>query len=228
MIPYPECLRTQPLARLAAVDGPPARLDLSDGSADLRGVDAADQRVLAEVVQRLLRRTGRSWAIGGYGEVRRRILRPFPQMSATDRCVHLGVDIALPEGTVLHAVLPGTVLLAEHEDGAGNYGGLLVCRHAWPGMHPFLSLWGHLAPASLPPPGTALRAGDPVGAIGDLTERGGWFPHTHVQVITEAAAGDGWIRKGYATPADMPGMPHRCPDPTPLLAAGLAGADGPS
>ena len=86
-----------------------------------------------------------------------------------------------------------------------------------------------------------MRAGDTIGALGDETENGNWFPHLHFQLITEEACG-GWKGDfpGVARAADAAAYAAltpdanviiRCPwvepvgwDPTGCAARGVAGA----
>ena len=81
----------------------------------------------------------------------------------------------------------------------------------------FYSLWGHLEKASLPVVGTALEAGTVFARLGDYSENGDWFFHTHLQVLTEKGLAEGFISKGYCSTAMLPVIDQFCPSPLFLL-----------
>jgi murein DD-endopeptidase MepM/ murein hydrolase activator NlpD len=116
-----------------------------------------------------------------------------------------GSDLGAP----LYAVADGTVAYVYHD--VGNYLDIVVVRHDLPaptsaGDTVLYSRYGHtVAGVSA---GAAVRAGDRVGEIGDVTPYG-FGIHLHFEIVNEAAQHDGpfcrgceassiWMGPGYA------------------------------
>lgn len=106
------------------------------------------------------------------------------------RSVHLGIDLFVPAGTPVHAMLPGRVLTVVDNDAAYDYGPTVIVQHDAGDAGPFWCLYGHLARRTIEEirPGTEVVAGDVVGWIGDHTVNGGWSPHVHLQLMTDLMA----------------------------------------
>lgn len=203
----------QPL--LPNLKGAPFVADLSPRNTDLLTMDVRDPERFQRYLDRL--RGERSWGFGDYLENRATLLRDYPQMVADKRFFHLGIDLIVPGGTVLHAPLASTVAEAGHEPGAGNYGGFVLLAHAGASYETFYSLYGHLEKATLPEPGRRLRAGEAFAATGDFDENGGWFHHTHLQVITAQGLAQGYLHKGYCRGTDRDRIASLCPSPLALF-----------
>ncbi len=167
-----------------------------------------------------LKQNNCQWGVCGYLEQRTLLLADCPQMVSEQRFFHLGLDVILPLGTPLLAPLEGTVVEAYYEAGKGNYGGLVLLRHCVDD-ETFYSLYGHLNPQKLPAVGTQLACGEVFGFVGDFSENGDWFYHTHVQILTERAYQEGWISKGYCSEKDLSVIHEYCPNPCFLIFAGL-------
>jgi murein DD-endopeptidase MepM/ murein hydrolase activator NlpD len=147
--------------------------------------------------------------------------------------VHLGVDLFAPAGTPVDAPLPAVVHSVAVNTSPLDYGPTILLRHELahpdaPGGPPleFFSLYGHLSLASLVAqsgvprlrPGDAVAAGGVVGWVGPRTANGGWPPHLHFQLCTEADLG-GWRGDypGVCAPEDWAAYALLCPDPNLLL-----------
>ncbi len=162
----------------------------------------------------------RPWGVCGYLEQRSLLLADCPQMVQEGRFFHLGLDVILPLDTPLLAPLDGTVVEAYYEEGKGNYGGLVLLGHEING-ETFYSLYGHLNRNKLPAVGTRIERGTSFAYVGDFSENGDWFYHTHVQILTEKAYRQGWISKGYCSQEYLPVIHEYCPNPCFLIFAGL-------
>ena len=154
--------------------------------------------------------------------------------AAAARTVHLGVDLFVPAGTPVYAPLGGTVHSVGVNVAPLDYGPTVVLRHelppaaSSPGSPPaeFFTLYGHLSLASLVRPdasrrlrpGDAVPAGGLLGWVGPRTANGGWPPHVHFQVCSEARLG-GWRGDypGVCSPADWAAFSLLCPDPNLVL-----------
>ena len=155
-------------------------------------------------------------AVSGYLEDRTPVLKKYPQMVKEKRIYHLGVDVSAPLGTELYAPLNGEVVMAEYEEGDGNYGGMIVLKHNVNGVV-FYSLYGHLNRSILPALGTEFKRGEKFAKLGDFNENGNWFYHTHLQVLTEDGYTNGWAHKGYCSLNDIITIDRYCPNPIFML-----------
>ena len=197
--------------------GDPYVLDLSHRNAMLSEMDERDQRTFQLWLDNDMQQADRSWGFSGYLERRDSLLRSCPQMVEEKRFFHLGLDIIVPLGTLLHAPLDAVVEEAGYEEGEGNYGGFVLLKHEGENFRTFFSFYGHLSPDSLAEKGTRISAGDSFAAIGDFHENGNWFYHTHLQVITRWGLENGYISKGYASASDLGEMEILCPSPMSLF-----------
>jgi 4-aminobutyrate aminotransferase-like enzyme/Ser/Thr protein kinase RdoA (MazF antagonist)/murein DD-endopeptidase MepM/ murein hydrolase activator NlpD len=168
-------------------------LDMSAGS-PLIASDPAKNAAgpLALRVFAAMRDAGAAIGVGGYNEAR--VIygaEAFGAGAVTDerRTIHLGVDLTLPPGSPLYAPLDGVVHGFEDAAARLDYGPVIVLRHETPGDDPatFYTLYGHLERRSLEGlhPGKPIQAGDRFAAVGAPPDNGDWWPHVHVQLITD-------------------------------------------
>lgn len=164
-------------------------LDLSFES-DLGGPDVARfdlQACTAAIVERTRNHAG--LGVGCYGEARPVYSgESFSEGLYSDgRTHHLGVDLFAPAGTAVASPLAGIVHTVDVMPDKLDYGGLVVLQHAAGDEESFLTLYGHLDPASLRAlsPGQAVKAGSPFAALGSCEVNGGWPPHLHFQLLLE-------------------------------------------
>lgn len=125
-----------------------------------------------------------AFSIGRYDEDRRGLYEH--ELFGGQRTVHMGLDIGGPAGTTLYAPRAGRVLHRGYNPEDGDYGYVLVTEHHLRGR-PIWALWGHLSADSIArwEPGSAFAAGDVLGAMGTVSENGGWPPHVHIQLAVE-------------------------------------------
>ncbi|MDA0174629.1 aminotransferase class III-fold pyridoxal phosphate-dependent enzyme [Solirubrobacter taibaiensis] len=150
-------------------------------------------------------------AIGRYDE--QRAIYTAPEFQTPDgrwRTRHMAVDIFAPAGAPVYAPLDGVVERRENRNQLGDYGGLLVVRHA-----DFWTLHGHLDPETLA--SGEVRKGDVIARLGTPEVNGGWVPHLHLQLFTDLVGN----LDGVALPEEADLFRSVCPDPNLLL--GLPG-----
>ena len=175
--------------------------------------------------------------LGRYGEAR--LIYGGEAFGRTDhvarrrRTVHIGIDVFLPPGTAVHAVLPGRVVQSEYRPTRHDYGGTLILEHENKDGTTFCALYGHLSRASADGMmvGRRFEAGAVIARLGDVDENGGWPPHLHLQVSGANASenvdlwpgvvdADGWDlwSELFPNPAGLLGLPAAMIDarPAPL------------
>lgn len=101
---------------------------------------------------------------------------------------HLGTDINnLPVGTAVASLTDGVVIDTIIDPGLvrGWGGRVIVQSTAKADDQRIYLLYAHLAHQGLAKPGTPVKAGNIIGYIGAPTENGGWFPHLHLQIMSQ-------------------------------------------
>lgn len=195
--------------------GEPYILDLSSESSLLHTPGADDQKVFQKLLDEDM--AGYSWGVSSYLEERRLLLQDCPQMVRQKRYYHLGLDVIVPADTALCAPLPGTVYESGYEEGKGNYGGYVVLHHQGLPCEPFYSVYGHLKKSTLPKQGETIKQGEEFAHTGEYEENGGWFYHTHIQILTQAGMDAGMQSKGYCSEELLKDIPQLCPSPYQLF-----------
>jgi len=185
--------RTAPLTGHDLGATPVFGVDMSAGST-LIASDPAENaaRPLGHRVFAAMRDAGAAVGVGGYNEAR--VIYgadAFGTGAVTDerRTIHVGVDLTLSPGWPLYAPLDGVVHGFEDAAARLDYGPVIVLRHETAGDEPvtFYTLYGHLDRRSLEGlyPGKPIKAGDRFAAVGAPPDNGDWWPHVHVQLITD-------------------------------------------
>jgi murein DD-endopeptidase MepM/ murein hydrolase activator NlpD len=125
------------------------------------------------------------YGIGRYNEKRKDVYTTG-LFTAGARDIHVGIDIAAPVGTPIHAFADGEIHLQGYNGAAGDYGYTIITRHRFDGIDLY-ALFGHLDARSitLRSDGDAFHAGDVLAYVGDRHENGGWNPHLHFQLSYE-------------------------------------------
>lgn len=199
-----------------ALRGPPHVFDFSSDNPRTLDYDPADFAEFQAAVYGELAASGKQWGIGKYREERASILRNFPQMIREGRIYHAGLDITSMPGTPLFAPLDAIVREVGKETGVGNYGGYVILDHTVAGFA-FASFYGHLRTPHIVSEGRRLLAGERFAVIGDGEDSGGWFTHTHVQLLTPVAIAERRTMQGYVTGIDLARIDSLFPSPERLL-----------
>jgi len=167
------------------------------------------------------------WGVGKYDEKRAGLYvhELFKGEAGERRDVHVGVDLFAPAGVAVHAFADGVVVQAGMNGQPGDYGPVLVVRHALAGGGggggtPVYALYGHLSVETLlrSRVGREVRSGDVLGWVGSSAVNGGWAPHVHFQLAWDAPPTHDmpgvvrWSERGDAL--------RKYPDPRPALGLG--------
>jgi peptidoglycan LD-endopeptidase LytH len=99
------------------------------------------------------------------------------------RTVHIGIDIAAPVETTIHAFADGCVFALGNNDLPYDYGPTLITKHHIQNIT-FYALHGHLSRKTLVKwsVGDTFTQGTILGFVGSKEENGGWNPHLHFQL----------------------------------------------
>jgi murein DD-endopeptidase MepM/ murein hydrolase activator NlpD len=168
-----------------------------------------------KTIESELKSTDKVAAIGGYAE-KRTAYRINPELfgaSEEERCIHLGTDIWVAEGTTIYAPLDATVHSFADNASLGNYGPTIILEHKLDGVT-FYSLYGHLSRASLVDKkiGQSIAKGDPFATVGAPSENGNWVTHLHYQFIADMLDNEGDFI-GVATESQADFYLSLCPEP---------------
>jgi peptidoglycan LD-endopeptidase LytH len=103
------------------------------------------------------------------------------------RTVHIGIDIAAPIGTNIHAFSDGIIYKQGYNELPWDYGTTIITEHIIDGTKIY-ALHGHLSKISLTfhNEGDVIKRGTIIGSIGNKDENGGWNPHLHFQLSYNA------------------------------------------
>lgn len=161
---------------------------------------------------------GGLYTIGRYHERRPQIYQTslFGPQGSSPRFIHMGLDLGAPAETPVYAWADGLIYAQGVLSEPGDYGHSLVTQHevTLEGERVVLwSLYGHLSAASvgLKRVGERVRAGEVLGALGDVHENGGWPPHLHFQLSVSAPQGHDL--PGVVSEAEEREALWRYPDP---------------
>ena len=193
------------------------QIDLSGTNPALAQLDVVDTAAIEAYIQQELIKNRAVGAIGGYMENRALYLRSTVFAGEEHRTLHLGIDIWLPAGAPIYAVLPGVVHSFADNANFGDYGPTIILEHQHEDVS-FFSLYGHLSRTSLQGlyEGKAVEAGEEIATLGNEAENGNWPPHLHFQLMLDMDERKGDF-PGVAAPSKRGYYELLCPDPNPLL-----------
>lgn len=125
------------------------------------------------------------YGVGKYNE-KRKDMYSGPLYDKEQRNIHVGIDIAAPVGTPVHACYDGEIYMTGYNSQVLDYGYTLITKHSFDGMDLYI-LHGHLSKKSIEGkiPGQKIKKGDVIAWIGEKSENGGWNPHLHFQLSYE-------------------------------------------
>lgn len=155
----------------------------------LVGASGSDntERALTARILHAMHDAGVRFAAGAYDELRPPYSTPVDAGAVDPRNVHLGVDLFVEPGMMVHAPIAGIVHDVGESRSALGYGPTVVIRHSPGDVAQFFTLYGHLDRDALTrcTPGRAVGPGAQLGRIGTPDANGGWTPHLHFQLITD-------------------------------------------
>jgi murein DD-endopeptidase MepM/ murein hydrolase activator NlpD len=192
-------------------------IDLSADNTALAQLDVVDTAATDAYIQQEIKNRKAAGAIGGYLENRLLYLRSTVFAGEEHRTLHLGIDIWLPAGAAIFALLPGKVHSFADNANFGDYGPTIILEHVLENLH-FYTLYGHLSRSSLTATyeGKTVEAGEQIAVLGSEEENGNWPPHLHFQIMLDMQGRLGDF-PGVAAPSQKEFYQLLCPDPNLLL-----------
>ena len=167
---------------------------------------------------------------GGYLEA-----RPFYTSSNFERIgnngkeyrtIHLGIDLWVPQETLVAALFDGEIILANYQPQQQNYGGVIIVKHHTKHFD-FYSLYGHLSKNSIEKTkkGKKIKKGEILGSTGTIEENGNWIPHLHFQLMLSLLDRvDDFPGVAYYSESEI--WKSICPDPDLLFKTGKLSTTG--
>ncbi|MEZ5038561.1 MAG: aminotransferase class III-fold pyridoxal phosphate-dependent enzyme [Saprospiraceae bacterium] len=198
-------------------------LDLSIGSLELGNNANFDTLSAFELtIQRIMLEKRAKVGLGGYAEI-----RPFYSTDAylqdsnegpRWRTVHLGLDVWMPNESLVFSPLDGIVHSVQNNSGERDYGPTVIIAHKVSETLTFYTLYGHLSRRSLSHlyVGQKIEKGEIIATVGHSKENGGWPPHLHFQVILDLLGWKGDF-PGVAFPDEQAVWLSICPNPAELI-----------
>jgi len=192
----------------------PCYIDLSEDGPHVEAVRNLSQRDLDKYIKAIQAEHGVAWSLSGERERRMAMYRMF---GLTESYLHIGLDVNVPAGTPLFAPFDCVVVAKGYDtrDGGGGFGGNITLKVEGYG-ETFYLMFGHLAKHIGRKVGDFVKAGEHFANTGDWTENGGWFDHTHVQVLTQKAFAQNLIW-GFVRPSDYPNPDEYSPSPMRII-----------
>ena len=168
-------------------------------------------------ILRKLRDAGALAGVGGYLENRSVYEETELFDDDAERCIHIGVDVFMPDGVSVYAPLDAEVHSFANRKMIGDYGPVIILQHRVDEFV-FHTLYGHLSEDSLHglTDGRVIARGEKIAEIGPRQINGNWPPHLHFQLIQDMQEYRGDY-PGVARPTELEYFKENCPDPSPLL-----------
>jgi len=194
-------------------------ISISAENTDLKTFDVSSSNAWEEYLTKYLQNKQARVAYGGYFETRDIYKRSghFNASQATERNIHLGIDLWCNVGTKVLSVLEGEIHSFKNNTNFGDYGPTIIIKHHFEEFV-FYSLYGHLSVDSIEniSVGQKVNRGEIIGALGESKVNGDYAPHLHFQLIIdiEDYFGD---YPGVCAQKDVAFYKQNCPDPNLLL-----------
>lgn len=195
-------------------------LDLSVENEALKTVDVSSAEKLGNFIDANIAKNNAQVAFGGYIEKRGIYNRSAyfnQQNAATERNIHLGLDLWIAAETPIYAPLDGEVHSFQNNTNFGDYGPTIILKHRIDNVE-FYTLYGHLSLASIENlnVGQFFRQGTQLATLGDASVNGDYPPHLHFQIIKNMQGFSGDY-PGVCALKDLEFYTENCPDPNLLL-----------
>lgn len=194
-------------------------IDLSEDNLHHKDIDVSKVEVLQHYIENQINQHNGLVGYGGYNEVRSIYKRSqhFNENEATERNIHLGVDLWIAAETPIYCPLDATVHSFKNNTNFGDYGPTIILKHTINDME-FYTLYGHLSLASLENLQECkhIKQGEPFATLGDAAVNGNYPPHLHFQIIKDLQGYQGDY-PGVCNKKDLGFYLNNCPNPELVL-----------
>ena len=195
------------------------QLDLSSSNIKLDEIDVSNAINFGNFINYYIESNKALVAYGGYNEMRSLYKRSqhFNEDPATERNIHLGLDLWIEANTNIYVPLDGMVHSFKNNTNYGDYGPTIILEHKIKDVQ-FYTLYGHLSLESIQDlkVGQCFKQGSIVGTLGDPSVNGDYPPHLHFQIIKDLQGYQGDY-PGVCNIKDLAFYLNNCPDPDNLL-----------
>ncbi|WP_430413033.1 peptidoglycan DD-metalloendopeptidase family protein [Kordia sp.] len=195
-------------------------LDLSVTNEKLKTVAVSSSEKLGNYIDTHIAENHAKVAFGGYLETRGIYNRSEyfnDQNPATERNIHLGLDLWIAAETPIYTPLDGEVHSFQNNTNFGDYGPTIILKHTIENVE-FYTLYGHVSLISISTltVGQQFTKGAQIATLGDATVNGDYPPHLHFQIIKDIQDYKGDY-PGVSSQNDVAFYTQNCPDPNLLL-----------
>ncbi len=195
-------------------------LDLSISNNHLYDIDTSSSKDLEAYIFNYIKAKRGRVAYGGYNEVRNIYQRSThfnQQDTASQRNIHLGMDLWIEAGTRVFSPLDATVHSFANNSNYGDYGPTIILKHGINDIE-FYTLYGHLSTESITSinVGQIFKQGEQIASLGEASVNGDYAPHLHFQIIKDIQGYKGDY-PGVCSKKDLSFYLNNCPDPNVLL-----------
>ena len=195
-------------------------INLSDSNTDLKTFDISSSKAWENYISTYLKQHNKKVAYGGYLEKRGIYNRSTyfnNQNTATERNIHLGLDLWISAGTPVLAAFYGEIHSFKDNTNFGDYGPTIILKHNIENIR-FYTLYGHLNRESLMglKVGDKVKQGETIAHLGKPEVNGDYAPHLHFQIIKDLQLSFGDY-PGVSSLKDLEFYKMNCPDPNLVL-----------
>ena len=198
-------------------------IDLSQSNKQLNAIDVSNVEALQSYIENQINQQDGLVGYGGYNEIRTiyRHSQHFRQNDATERNIHVGVDLWIAAETPIYCPVDATVHSFKNNTNFGDYGPTIILKHNINEFE-FYTLYGHLSLVSLEnlKAGKHIKQGELFAALGDASVNGNYPPHLHFQIIKNLQGYKGDY-PGVCNKKDLKFYLNNCPDPEIILRLGF-------
>ena len=195
-------------------------IDLSPTNLELLRFDVSSSEAWQKYIDSILIRENAKVGFGGYLEERSIYNRSsyFKNKDLkNERNIHLGIDLWIAAGTIVHAAFDGEIHSFKNNTNFGDYGPTLILKHTI-NNHVFHTLYGHLSLESIESfeEGQKVSQGEDIARLGDTSVNGDYAPHLHFQIIKDIQGSYGDY-PGVCSKQGIGFYQQNCPDPNLIL-----------
>ncbi len=195
-------------------------LDLSIENKQLQSVNVSSSDDLEVFIWNYMKANKAKVAFGGYIETRGiyNRSRHFNKLDkATERNIHLGLDLWIEANSPIYTPLDGRVHSFNNNDNFGDYGPTILLEHQFDDLK-FYTLYGHLSLKSLENKkvGSQVEKGEQIATLGTAEVNGDYPAHLHFQIVLDLQGNRGDY-PGVCSQQDVEFYRKNCPDPKLLL-----------